>query len=215
MDQVQGQIQVQVQVPVLVPVQGQVLVPVQVVDSQVLVPGTCSRSISSSDDWSLVISVLLHIWSCVWRTAVAMVMWIRPLSGFLSRPQDGVLLGAVGAYDWNGAVLKETKHGKVVPPQSSYGDQFPEELKNHAAYLGNLGHLTLAPAHVHRPITACVSGYSLGSLVGPRGAQLYVAGAPRFNHSGKVLVFTLKNNGDLSVLDALLGEQVTSLPAQT
>lgn len=51
--------------------------------------------------------------------------------------QDGVLLGAVGAYDWNGAVLKETKRGKVVSPKSSYKDEFPEALKNHAAYLGN------------------------------------------------------------------------------
>lgn len=42
----------------------------------------------------------------------------------------------MGAYDWNGAVLKETKHGKVVPPKSSYKDEFPEELKNHGAYLG-------------------------------------------------------------------------------
>ncbi|TKS65784.1 Integrin alpha-11 [Collichthys lucidus] len=42
-----------------------------------------------------------------------------------------------GAYNWNGAVLKETKHGKVVPPKSSYKDEFPEELMNHGAYLGN------------------------------------------------------------------------------
>lgn len=54
----------------------------------------------------------------------------------LSLLQDGILLGAVGAYDWNGAVLKETKQGKVVPPKSSYQEEFPEELKNHAAYLG-------------------------------------------------------------------------------
>lgn len=59
-----------------------------------------------------------------------------PLSSF----QDGVLLGAVGAYDWNGAVLKETKHGKVVPPKSAYKDEFPEELKNHGAYLGTQRH---------------------------------------------------------------------------
>ncbi|KAF3855419.1 hypothetical protein F7725_023474 [Dissostichus mawsoni] len=101
---------------------------------------------------------------------------------------DGVLLGAVGAYDWNGAVLKETKHGKVVPPKSSYKDEFPEELKNHGAYLG----------------------YSVGSLISSRGAQLYVAGAPRFNHTGKVIVFTLKNTGNLTILQALLGEQIGS-----
>lgn len=50
--------------------------------------------------------------------------------------QDGILVGAVGAYDWNGGVLKETRQGKVVPPKSSYTEEFPEELKNHGAYLG-------------------------------------------------------------------------------
>lgn len=50
--------------------------------------------------------------------------------------QDGILVGAVGAYDWNGGVLKETRQGKVVPPKSSYTQEFPEELKNHGAYLG-------------------------------------------------------------------------------
>ncbi|KAF3855413.1 hypothetical protein F7725_023468 [Dissostichus mawsoni] len=106
----------------------------------------------------------------------------------VAKDWDGVLLGAVGAYDWNGAVLKETKHGKVVPPKSSYKDEFPEELKNHGAYLG----------------------YSVGSLISSRGAQLYVAGAPRFNHTGKVIVFTLKNTGNLTILQALLGEQIGS-----
>lgn len=54
-----------------------------------------------------------------------------------------------------------------------------------------------------------VSGYSVGSLISSRGSQLYVAGAPRFNHTGKVIVFTLKNTGNLTILEALLGEQVT------
>ena len=53
--------------------------------------------------------------------------------------QDGVLVGAVGAYDWNGAVLKETPKGKVIPPRSSYLEEFPESLQNHAAYLGKGG----------------------------------------------------------------------------
>lgn len=49
----------------------------------------------------------------------------------------------------------------------------------------------------------------MGSLVSSRGSQLYVAGAPRFNHTGKVIVFTLRNTGNLTVLQALLGEQVS------
>lgn len=51
-------------------------------------------------------------------------------------------------------------------------------------------------------------GYSVGSLVSSSGSQLYVAGAPRFNHTGKVVVFTLKNSGNLTMLQNLLGEQV-------
>lgn len=42
----------------------------------------------------------------------------------------------MGAYDWNGAVLKETSSGKVIPLRESYLQEFPEELKNHGAYLG-------------------------------------------------------------------------------
>lgn len=53
-----------------------------------------------------------------------------------------------------------------------------------------------------------VSGYSVSSLVSSRGSQFYVAGAPRFNHTGKVIIFTLKNSGNLTILRALLGEQV-------
>lgn len=45
-------------------------------------------------------------------------------------------MGAVGAYEWNGAVLKQTQNGNVIPPKSSYLKEFPEELKNHGAYLG-------------------------------------------------------------------------------
>ncbi|XP_047239280.1 integrin alpha-11-like isoform X2 [Girardinichthys multiradiatus] len=110
-------------------------------------------------------------------------------AGFSSHlVNDGVLLGAVGAYDWNGAVLKKTKHGKVFSPKSSYKDEFPEALKNHAAYLG----------------------YSVDAVISPDGSQLYIAGAPRFNHTGKVIIFTMKNNGNLTILQALLGQQIGS-----
>ncbi|XP_062845604.1 integrin alpha-11a [Trichomycterus rosablanca] len=102
--------------------------------------------------------------------------------------EDGILVGAVGAYDWNGAVLKETRHGKVVPPKSSYAQEFPEELKNHGAYLG----------------------YTVTSVVSARNGQLYVAGAPRFNHTGKVIIFTLKNTGELTILHSLKGQQIGS-----
>ncbi|MBN3289577.1 ITA11 protein, partial [Polypterus senegalus] len=110
-------------------------------------------------------------------------------AGFSSHVvEDGILLGAVGAYDWNGAILKETGHGKVVPPKVSYRHEFPEELKNHGAYLG----------------------YTVTSVVSARGSRLFVAGAPRFNHTGKVIIFTLRNNGSLTILHSLKGFQIGS-----
>ncbi|KAA0723358.1 Integrin alpha-11 [Triplophysa tibetana] len=77
--------------------------------------------------------------------------------------EDGILVGAVGAYDWNGAVLKETRQG-----------------------------------------------YTVTSVVSARSGQLYVAGAPRFNHTGKVIIFTLKNTGELTILHSLKGQQIGS-----
>uniref|UniRef100_A0A672P7J4 Integrin subunit alpha 11 n=1 Tax=Sinocyclocheilus grahami TaxID=75366 RepID=A0A672P7J4_SINGR len=110
-------------------------------------------------------------------------------AGFSSHiVEDGILVGAVGAYDWNGAVLKETRHGKVIPPKSSYMKEFPEELKNHGAYLG----------------------YMVSSVVSAQHGQLYVAGAPRFNHTGKVVIFTLTNSGNLTILYSLYGQQIGS-----
>lgn len=50
--------------------------------------------------------------------------------------QDGILFGIVGAYDWDGGVLKQGTNGVIVPPREAFESEFPLELKNHAAYLG-------------------------------------------------------------------------------
>ncbi|NXJ99587.1 ITA11 protein, partial [Corythaixoides concolor] len=110
-------------------------------------------------------------------------------TGFSSHVvEDGILLGAVGAYDWNGAVLKETSSGKVIPLRESYLQEFPEELKNHGAYLG----------------------YTVSSVISTQHEQIYVAGAPRFNHTGKVIIFSMHNNRNLTIHQALKGEQIGS-----
>lgn len=46
------------------------------------------------------------------------------------------------------------------------------------------------------------------SVVSAKNGRLLVAGAPRFNHTGKVIVFTLKNSGNLTILHSLKGHQV-------
>lgn len=58
---------------------------------------------------------------------------------------------------------------------------------------------------------ACVlPGYTVTSVVSARNGRLIVAGAPRFNHTGKVIIFTLKNSGELTILHSLKGQQVCS-----
>lgn len=101
---------------------------------------------------------------------------------------DGILFGMVGAYDWDGGVLKEGSAGSIKPPREAFEAEFPLELKNHAAYLG----------------------YTVSSVVVGDWRRLYVAGAPRFKHKGKVILFELSDSGDVEITQALNGEQIGS-----
>ncbi|KFP17945.1 Integrin alpha-11, partial [Egretta garzetta] len=78
--------------------------------------------------------------------------------------------------------------GKVIPLRESYLQEFPEELKNHGAYLG----------------------YTVSSVISTKHERIYVAGAPRFNHTGKVIIFSMHNNRNLTIHQALKGEQIGS-----
>ncbi|XP_041035656.1 integrin alpha-10 [Carcharodon carcharias] len=102
--------------------------------------------------------------------------------------EDGILLGAVGAYDWNGAVVKESAQGKVITSREALSQEFPKALKNHAAYLG----------------------YTVSSVRQRNGQRVYVAGAPRFKHKGKVILFNLDKGGNLTIHQSLIGEQIGS-----
>lgn len=62
--------------------------------------------------------------------------------------QDGILFGMVGAYDWDGGVLKEGLNGRIVPPREAFESEFPLELKNHAAYLGDCNQSLRGTNHV-------------------------------------------------------------------
>ncbi|KAF5904486.1 integrin alpha-10, partial [Clarias magur] len=101
---------------------------------------------------------------------------------------DGILFGMVGAYDWEGGVLKEGIDGRIMPPREAFEDEFPIKLKNHAAYLG----------------------YTVSSVTVGDWRKLYVAGAPRFKHKGKVILFDLSLDGDVNITQAIEGEQIGS-----
>ncbi|XP_067328666.1 integrin alpha-10 isoform X2 [Anolis sagrei] len=102
--------------------------------------------------------------------------------------EDGILFGMVGAYDWDGAVLRESPNERLVPPRKAFESEFPLRMKNHAAYLG----------------------YTVSSIKLRGGRALLVAGAPRFKHKGKVILFEMGSRGadTLRITQALTGEQI-------
>ncbi|XP_077116284.1 integrin alpha-10 [Ranitomeya variabilis] len=102
--------------------------------------------------------------------------------------EDGILFGTVGAYDWDGAVLKETRNSRIMPPRSAFEKEFPVKMKKHAAYLG----------------------YTVSSITLRSGKTMYIAGAPRFKHKGKVILFEMSRTGDITISQALVGEQIGS-----
>ncbi|XP_037356079.1 integrin alpha-10 [Talpa occidentalis] len=104
------------------------------------------------------------------------------------RLKDGILFGMVGAYDWGGSVLWLEEGHRLFPPRAALEDEFPPALQNHAAYLG----------------------YSVSSMLLPGGRRLFLSGAPRFRHRGKVIAFQLKKDGSVRVAQSLQGEQIGS-----
>ncbi|KAM4871319.1 integrin alpha-10 [Thomomys bottae] len=104
------------------------------------------------------------------------------------RLKDGILFGMVGAYDWGGSVLWLEEGRRIFPPRTALEDEFPPEFQNHAAYLG----------------------YSVSSMLLPSGRRLFLSGAPRFRHRGKVIAFQLKKDGAVRVAQSLQGEQIGS-----
>lgn len=60
--------------------------------------------------------------------------------------QDGVILGAVGAYDWNGTVVMHTGKETIVPENNQFYDPKTEAgYERLAGYLGELILLLLLP----------------------------------------------------------------------
>ncbi|XP_032871762.1 integrin alpha-11-like [Amblyraja radiata] len=102
--------------------------------------------------------------------------------------ENGFLLGAVGAYDWNGAVVRQSAHGHVITSREALSKEFPKALNNHAAYLG----------------------YTVSSLKQRSGQSVYVAGAPRYKHKGKVILFNMDTTGNVTIHQSLVGEQIGS-----
>ncbi|KAK0134849.1 Integrin alpha-1 [Merluccius polli] len=102
--------------------------------------------------------------------------------------QEGVLLGAVGAYDWNGTVVMHVAGRTVVPKNLQFFDPETE-----SGYEGLAGYL----------------GYDVQSASTP-GGTIYITGAPRYNHTGRVVLYRLDEDYNIVVTQILKGEQIGS-----
>ncbi|XP_073478398.1 LOW QUALITY PROTEIN: integrin alpha-1 [Aquarana catesbeiana] len=108
-------------------------------------------------------------------------------SGFSAHySKDWVMLGAVGAYNWNGTVVMMKSDDVVTPGNSSFHTGREDRNEPLAAYLG----------------------YTVTSASG-KGGEIYIAGQPRYNHTGQVILYKMHGR-DINVIGTLNGEQIGS-----
>ncbi|KAH1169007.1 hypothetical protein KIL84_013597, partial [Mauremys mutica] len=100
--------------------------------------------------------------------------------------QDWIMLGAVGAYDWNGTVVMQKNSMVLMPRNDTFRDKSSERNEHLAAYLG----------------------YTVNSASTPEDV-LYIAGQPRYNHTGQVIIYKIVGE-DVKILQRLNGEQIGS-----
>ncbi|XP_022620988.1 integrin alpha-2 [Seriola dumerili] len=106
-------------------------------------------------------------------------------SAHYSSQQDVMMLGAVGAYSWSGTVVHQTGSKVDILPFSAFEEILQD--RNHSSLLG----------------------YSVTTL--NDGSTLYfVAGAPRSNHSGQVIVYTVNARKQSAIIDSERGKQIGS-----
>lgn len=100
--------------------------------------------------------------------------------------QDWVMLGAVGAYDWNGTVVMQKASQTIIPRNTTFNVESTKKNEPLASYLG----------------------YTVNSAT-VSGNVLYIAGQPRYNHTGQVVIYRMEGR-DIKILQTLSGEQIGS-----
>ncbi|XP_067084034.1 integrin alpha-2-like [Osmerus mordax] len=106
-------------------------------------------------------------------------------SAHYSSSKDVMMLGAVGAYGWSGTVVHLTGAQVNIFPSSAFENILHD--RNHSSLLG----------------------YSVTTL-SDGASEYFVAGAPRANHSGQVIVYTVNSQKQLTVVDSERGKQIGS-----
>ncbi|KAM6156511.1 integrin alpha-2 [Erethizon dorsatum] len=102
-----------------------------------------------------------------------------------SPQNDSLMLGAVGAFDWSGTIVQETSHGHSIFPKEAF-DQILQD-RNHSSYLG----------------------YSVAAISTEKSVY-FVAGAPRANYTGQIILYSLDEHGNITIIQTHRGDQVGS-----
>uniref|UniRef100_A0A8C7INM6 Integrin subunit alpha 2 n=1 Tax=Oncorhynchus kisutch TaxID=8019 RepID=A0A8C7INM6_ONCKI len=106
-------------------------------------------------------------------------------SAHQTKKQNMIMLGAVGAYGWSGTVVHYTTQKSDIFPKTAF-ERILED-RNHSSLLG----------------------YSVTTL-NDGSIEYYVAGAPRSNHTGQVIVYIINGKGQPTVIDSQRGDQIGS-----
>ncbi|XP_055489961.1 integrin alpha-2 [Leucoraja erinacea] len=101
-------------------------------------------------------------------------------------PSKGVMiLGAVGAYDWSGTTVHQSSVKTTIFSKKVFQDILQD--RNDSSYLG----------------------YSVTSMA-TQDSVLYVAGAPRFQHTGQIIIYAVGLNDQVLIKQTQKGEQLGS-----
>uniref|UniRef100_A0A8C3T928 Integrin alpha-2 n=1 Tax=Chelydra serpentina TaxID=8475 RepID=A0A8C3T928_CHESE len=106
-------------------------------------------------------------------------------SAYYSQKKDVLMLGAVGAYDWSGTVVQETSNQVTMFPNQVFEKILQD--RNHSSYLG----------------------YSV-AVISTQNTVYFVAGAPRSNYTGRVVVYDIDSHGRVTVVQSQRGDQIGS-----
>ncbi|XP_026198884.1 integrin alpha-2 [Anabas testudineus] len=106
-------------------------------------------------------------------------------SAHYSSQQNVMMLGAVGAYTWSGTVVHQTGSKVDILPFSAFEGTLQD--RNHSSLLG----------------------YSVTTM-NDESTLYFVAGAPRSNHSGQVIVYTVNSQKQSTIIDSERGKQIGS-----
>ncbi|KAJ6650957.1 hypothetical protein lerEdw1_001410, partial [Lerista edwardsae] len=109
-------------------------------------------------------------------------------SASYSQLKEVLMLGAVGAYDWNGTVVQETSEQTTIFPSDAFEKFFQE--RNQTSYLG----------------------YSI-AVLSNENTIYFVAGAPRSNYTGRIVVYEIDDHGNIIIVHSQKGEQASTASA--